>query len=104
MFESRSKPGKGLLRERILAIVCLLLVAFFATVELVHAHGPTADSRADCALCVVAHASVINSAHFVIAAPKQERGEVCVMQAEIPRVFFIDSYDCRPPPAEPAAL
>ncbi len=104
MFESRSKPGLRLFRDRILGIVCLLLIALCATIQVVHTHGLTTDPHPDCALCLVAHAAVTASAHFVLPAPPEQITEVQVVRTESPRESFVFTFYCRPPPAEPASL
>lgn len=104
MFESLSKPGSRLFRDKVLGIVCLLLIGFFATVQVIHTHGTTPDPHPDCALCLVAHAGVTVAAHFVLPAPREQRTEVEVFRSENRHEIFVLTFYSRPPPAETASL
>lgn len=99
MFKSRSRPDTRLFREKLIGIVCLLLIAFCATVQVVHTHGLSADPHPDCALCLVAHASVTVSVPIVLPAPPEQRTEMQTVRAEVPRDTFVFSFYSRPPPA-----
>lgn len=61
--------NSGLLKtsKRILAVVCVLLVVFGATVQLTHAHADGKEiAHADCALCLSAHATPVAAAPPIV--------------------------------------
>ena len=44
--------------RRLLALLCIVLVAVAGTVHVAHTHADGADTHADCSLCAVAHVTV----------------------------------------------
>jgi hypothetical protein len=103
MAASQSKSRAWGLRERTLGIFCVLLIAFCATVQVVHAH-PAGTPHSDCALCVVAHSGVAPSAPIILPVVQVHAVEVEPLRTESPRESFVFSFYSRPPPAESASL
>jgi len=102
MFESQSKSRLRKYRL-VLATVCVLLIAFCTTIEVIHTHDLAGTPRPDCVLCLVAHEGVTTSPHFVLAISLEHISTVQVFQEDSPRELFVFSYFCRPPPAELAS-
>jgi hypothetical protein len=57
MGRSLLNPQKNSGRRRILGLVCVLLVLFAASAELIHEHT-SGTIHPDCSLCVTAHSAV----------------------------------------------
>jgi hypothetical protein len=104
MFRSRSQSGGLGHRELLLGVLCVLLVAFGATVLVAHAHDPAGTPHADCSLCMLAHAGIAPQAPAVVAPAIEHTSEVEIPRLESPRDTFVFSFYGRPPPAEPASL
>jgi len=89
-------------RGIVLAVVCALLVAFSATIQVAHAHELSGPAHSDCSLCMIAHAGIVPHAPEVIPAPVEHAAGVEILPAETPRDCFIFGFYTRPPPAEAA--
>ena len=68
--EPRSRLSKTVNGRLLLAIFCVLLVLFGATVQAVHTHPDGDVSHADCSLCAASHlvAQVVEQPLPVVAA------------------------------------
>jgi hypothetical protein len=104
MLKWQSKTRSRKLLRVLLGTFCVLLIAFSATVRVVHTHDLAGNSHPDCALCLVAHSGVTAFAYFVLPAPQQWITPVEMSPAENPRESCVLSFYCRPPPAEPASV
>jgi hypothetical protein len=54
----------------------MLLIAFSATVHVVHTHGTDASPHPDCALCMVAHPRVAPAPPVVLPVAQEQITEV----------------------------
>lgn len=97
---SRSRSTSSL----VLGILCVLLMAFTATIQVVHAHDLDAGPHPECSLCVVAHASISPSAPIELPAVIEHVEEIQVESTQSPCDSFVFSFYSRPPPAETASL
>lgn len=62
--------GVGATRSKVwLTLLCVLLLVFIGTVQVVHLHSDGTDTHANCSLCVVAHAAVQTLVPFAVPAP-----------------------------------
>jgi len=94
-FQTRVFSFRG-----ILALVCILLVFFVGSAQLLHAHSASEAPNGTCGLCAVAHLSVIPAAVLAspIAVETVESVSLPALGATPPRHRTYSLY-VRPPPA-----
>lgn len=104
MIQSRTPTRFHAFRSLVFGIVCVLLVAFSASIQVAHAHDALGGSHSDCSLCLIAHAGITPHTPAVIPLPVKHAAAIEVLRTDAPRQLFVFSYFTRPPPAEPAFL
>lgn len=82
----------------------MLLLAFWATVQVAHVHDAVDTSHSGCSLCLVVHASIAPLPPIAVPAPVEHTATIELPCTEVPRDSFVFTFYSRPPPAEPASL
>lgn len=101
MGGSADKAGAARSLRVFLAVLCVLLVVLFGTVQAAHVHADTAATHANCTLCATAHVSV-QLAQAPAPAPVAHviaKAEI-LRPAELPSGFSAFSHFTRPPPVD----
>jgi len=104
MFKLQTQSRSRESRLPLIGILCVLLIAFSATVQIAHSHDLKGTPHADCSLCAVAHAGAAPA--ILVALPEivEETIELEIVHPAAPCDCFVFSFYSRPPPAESASV
>lgn len=86
--------------SRALALVCVLLILFVATAQVVHVHnGRLTSADRDCSICSVAHSTVQVAAAFQYAPVFARTAYVSALKEALQSFRSVPCLFIRPPPS-----
>ena len=83
----------------LLALLCVVLVVFIGSAQLLHMHAGPERADSGCSLCAVAHLAALPTPELASLAVAENVQLLHVAEAAVaPPRFPAYSYDSRPPP------